>query len=359
MAIKKLLRNAQHFREFQNDEVTGHRYHATCGETALATALVCASEPTESLAQTISLMESMTREMMGLHWADSPEGATTTSHLHDEAIRRGFTVASPYDAWEDPIPSSKLHPWLLQFAGEQPVVLMITNAGPALNAIDGSHDERGVQGHFICVVGLADEGYVCNDGDNDVITDHLVIYPWAAIEAAHVTGFLMIEMQGAQPVPVPANWKDANGVLTAPNGITVVKGFADYIRKNAWAEEDYPLEEEQAVASVEPLGNPAIGAGSRQIFRESMLGWTSATGSYKAWIGQELLAAYKKIADLEAAPAGDPAALDALKQQIADLTAQLAAANKQISDLTKTQVTPQIQADVDAVNALRDALRVQ
>lgn len=360
MAIKRMVPNAVHFREFQNDPITGHRYHGTCGETALATAMVSSSPPIESNQDAINLMMSLTRQMMDLNWADRPDGVTNMGHLHEEAAKRGFTVADPYIQWEDPIPSATLHPLLLKYAGIMPIVLMVTHAGEGLTAIDGSHAERGVQGHFITIVGLADEGYVTNDGDNNVIADHLVIYPWSAIEKAHVTGFMMLELQGAQPVAVPSTWEDANGVITAPNKLTVVEGFGDFIRKNPWEEDDYPEENEQKNVLVEPFGNPDLGTGSRQIFRKSMLGWTTAKGVYKVWVGQELLAAYKKIADLLAAGGGDPTALAALQKQIADLTDQLADANKEIADLkANPPLTAQQQADVAAVNAIRDALRAQ
>ena len=358
MAIKRLLPNAQHFREFQTDPVTGHYYHNTCGETALATALVCSTVKLESLAETIRLMTDITREMMGLHWADSPEGATTALHLHDEAVRRGFTVASPYDQWQDPIPDASLHPWLLQWAGIKPIVLMITQAGYGLTAIDGSHPERGVQGHFICVVGLADEGYVCNDGDNNVITDHLVIYPWAAIHNAHVTGFLMIEMESA-PVAVPSGWTDVNGVITAPNKEIVVAGFANHIRNTPWESGDWPLEAEEKGVVIEPFGNPGIGSGSRQFFNKHALGWTPSMGVYEIYIGQEHVAALKAIDALKAQLAAVPPAADpnpALEAQIADLQKQLGDAQQQIAALKQTQVTPKIRAEVDAVEALRTAL---
>ena len=42
MPIRKLLPNAQHFAEFYGN------FHGTCGETALATALVCATPHIES-----------------------------------------------------------------------------------------------------------------------------------------------------------------------------------------------------------------------------------------------------------------------------------------------------------------------
>jgi hypothetical protein len=340
MAIKRMCPNAVHFREFQNDPVTGHRYHGTCGETSLATAMACATPEIETTQQAIDLMMSMTREMMALGWADKPEGNTTTGHLYVEAAKRGFTVAKPFYRWTDPIPSATLHPLLLQYAGIKPIVLMITHAGEGLIAVDGSHAEAGVNGHFICVVGLADEGYVTMDGDNNVIADHLVIYPWSAIEKAHVTGFLMLEpKQGGSNVAVPKSWKDENGVITAPNSVSVVRGFAAYIRKNAWQEDDYPLEAEHAVEQVE-VGNPALGAGIVQTFRKRQLSYTTKLDVFETWTGHELLtvkqllaAAQARIKELEAAPAPAPAPQDA-------------------------PLTDEQKHDLAAMAALREALKV-
>ena len=298
MATLRLLPNAPHFREFQNDPITGHHYTNTCGETALAEAMVLATPKIESTADAINLMTSLTREMMDLGWADRPNGATTTGNLYLEARRRGFTVASPYYRWTDPIPDGVLHPALLQYAGIKPIVLMVTNAGPGLTAIDGSHPERGVRGHFITIVGLADEGYITEDGDNNVISQHLVVYPWASIKAAHVTGFLMLEPQteGTQTLGVPANWKDDGKVITASNGVKVEAGFANYIRTHYWPAANVPLGPEYTSNSIEP-GNPAIGKGSRIDFVGAgddkadgvvSLGWTESRNVYRIWTGQDL-----------------------------------------------------------------------
>lgn len=194
MAETRTLPNAVHFREFQNDPVTGHHYTATCGQTALAAAMICASPPLETTQQAIDLMTSMTREMMAKGWADSPNGNTTTKHLHDEAVVRGFTIAQPYIEWQDPINDVFLHQQLLAFAGFKPMTLMFTN-GQALVAVDGSHTEVGLHGHFITVVGIEPRGYVCMDGDNNNIDTQLAVYPWSVIPAAHPTGLLILEMQ--------------------------------------------------------------------------------------------------------------------------------------------------------------------
>lgn len=98
---------------------------------------------------------------------------------------------------------------------------------------------------------------------------------------------------------VPAGWTDDGTTLTAPNGIPVVHGFRAYLLALPWDAEDWPLAAEASVASVE-VGNPAIGAGSRQDFRKGSLGYTTARGVYPIWVGQDLLAYRGIVADLQA-----------------------------------------------------------
>jgi hypothetical protein len=98
--------------------------------------------------------------------------------------------------------------------------------------------------------------------------------------------------------------------LHAPNGISVVKGFREYILAQHWDAEDWPLGPEYSCASVEP-GNPAIGPGSRQDFRKGSLGWTEKMGVYRIWVGQDLLAYQHLLADARGQIAALQAQLDA------------------------------------------------
>ena len=88
----------------------------------------------------------------------------------------------------------KLHTLLLGLAGVKPIVLEVARAGE-LDSYNGGNDERGVNYHFICVVGITPDGYVCNDGDNSAIEQHLVVYPWSEIEQAKPCGILVVEME--------------------------------------------------------------------------------------------------------------------------------------------------------------------
>lgn len=196
MSIVRLCRNAVHFREFQNDPVTGHHYTATCGETVLATAIVCATPETESTEQAIDLMTSLTREMMARGWADKPDGNSTMAHLRDELVLRGFSYdTATFRSFQQPLDASWLHALLRKEAGNRPVVLEIARAGN-LDAIDGSHDERGVNYHYIGVLGIDDQGrFVCNDGDNSAIAQHLVIYTWDEIWSAVPCAAMVVNLK--------------------------------------------------------------------------------------------------------------------------------------------------------------------
>lgn len=279
----RILPNALHFSEFQGG------YHGTCGETALATALVCSTPQIEATPDAIALLLSLTKEMIALGWASS-SGSTTTQHLFDEAKRRGFTPdLASFIAFRQPLPdSAAFHSLLLSTAGIKPIIIEIAQGGN----LPG--DETGLQYHFICIVGITDAGYICNDGDNPNSPNHLVTYSWAQLESAVPCGVLVVEMQnqGANPMPVPAGWSD-NGkdTLHDPNGIPVIGAMRAYVLSHSWDPGDTPMGPEQEVEQVE-MGNPALAhKGVVQFFRVSgQLSWDGSFNggaAWRTWNGQE------------------------------------------------------------------------
>ena len=112
---------------------------------------------------------------------------------------------------------------------------------------------------------------------------------------------------------VPTGWKDDGTTLTAPNGVKVVKGFRDYVLNNAWHRDNWPLDVEFGAAPLE-ASNPGLGAGTQQLFRWSMLGWTASGGVIFEWLGVELASARQQVRKYAA--------------QIAQLQAELAAAKQ-------------------------------
>ncbi len=127
---------------------------------------------------------------------------------------------------------------------------------------------------------------------------------------------------------IPVGWKDDGKTLVAPNGVPVVRRFRDYILAHGWLAGNYPLKPEAALDSIEP-GNASIGAGSRQDFRLSSLGYTTTRGVYVIWVGQDLVA----------------------------LESQLAAANSHVTALEQ-QIDPKATEALAAVRELAKALSV-
>lgn len=93
---------------------------------------------------------------------------------------------------------------------------------------------------------------------------------------------------------IPSGWKDDGRVLTAPNGLTVILGFRDYVLTHDWDQNNWPLEQEHAQVPLE-LSNLGLGAGTQQTFRETLLGWTQQRGVFEEWMGQELLTLRAKV----------------------------------------------------------------
>lgn len=195
--------------------------------------------------------------------------------------------------------------------------------------------------HIFVVTGIASDGnFLCRDSANIVPPNTLrpgprtydasklvfesataVVPPWLPRPTYPL---------GVTPM-VPQGWSDANGILTAPNGFVVVKGFRDYILNNSWDATNYPLENEHAVDSQE-LSNPALGPGTQQAFRLTVMEWTQAKGVYLMWVGAELLATRAALAQLElqikqVTQAVDPAAVHQLLVAVVNATDNLANVN--------------------------------
>lgn len=100
--------------------------------------------------------------------------------------------------------------------------------------------------------------------------------------------------EGFDPRNIPAGWQDDGATLTAPNGHKVVRGFRAYVLAHHWDSENWPLHEEEAADPLE-ISNPALGAGTRQVFRKTMLEWTRERDVFEAWLGEILLATQQAV----------------------------------------------------------------
>jgi len=115
-------------------------------------------------------------------------------------------------------------------------------------------------------------------------------YPWTTLWTYLQRGATMI----------PQGWQDKNGILIAPNGFQVVRGFRDYIlNSNGWPAWNWPVENEHGQTPLE-ISNTKLGGGTQQLFRLQPLGWTPSGGVFPEWTGPEILALRAEIATLKA-----------------------------------------------------------
>lgn len=239
----------------------------------------------------------------GVHFVIGKDGTIIQMVLLGDAAYGNGIIQSPHDSWwtsavnpnlttvsiehckmhsdnSDPLTpaqqeaSFRLVKWLCQKLGI-----------PARKA-DGA---GGITGHF-SIEGI-DRKYCPNT------------YPWEALWA-YLGGTSAQPQPPAGPggVMVPSGWHDNGTTLTAPNSVTVIRGFREVVLNpqkylgwtEDWKANDWPLAVEQTLASVEP-GNASIGGGARQDFRMTSLGWTTSRNVYQIWVGQDVLALQQQM----------------------------------------------------------------
>ena len=109
----------------------------------------------------------------------------------------------------------------------------------------------------------------------------------------------------------PQGWSDDGTSLKAPNGLVVVKGFRQYVLTHNWDPANLPLENEHGQTPLE-VSDPALGGGTQQMFRWTVLEWTPARGVFEMWAGQEFLAQRQRLSSLQQQ-------VQSLQQQIASV----------------------------------------
>ncbi|HEU5367580.1 MAG TPA: hypothetical protein VFU69_03915 [Ktedonobacterales bacterium] len=184
---------------------------------------------------------------------------------------------------------------------------------------------------------------------HDLCEVHGPALPLAESSGAPQSGGQGNPAGGSDKVGIPEGWHDDGKTLTAPNGVAVILGFREWILAHAWDATDLPLApEQQHLANIE-YGDAEAGAGSRQDFRMSSLGWTPSKNVYKIWVGRDLQALQARIGQLQSelakattTPAVDLAALKAdvatIQAALTPLEAQaqpLAAAEQAVQDIQK------------------------
>lgn len=126
---------------------------------------------------------------------------------------------------------------------------------------------------------------------------------------------------------IPQGWHDDGTTLTAPNNVPVKLGFRQYVLAHNWDANNYPVTAEQAIPQLE-MANPALGSGTWQPFRWTVLEWDSRRGVQEMWTGQEILAERTHIAELQQQLA---AAQQSTLQQQLDAAEQKLAQIKQLA----------------------------
>ncbi len=274
-----------------------------------------------------------------------PNGASTLSALADDARAAGYNVALL--SFQQPMPAGSWRDFFQRHVGRQAIVFETANGQALRDTLTGKGENAtNLHYHFVMVAGWhpgghsdragrdLPAGWWCADGDNYDSGDVLQFYEDGILAASQPSGALAIAARvafdeiGADPVGIPNNWHDDGATLTAPNGVPVVKGFRDWVLTHPWSADDWPLAPEAGLPSVEP-GNPSIGAGTRQDFRMTSLGWTPTRGVYRIWTGQDLLALQSE--------------LTTARSQLSSLQSQLASVHS-------------ADPDVQAIKALAAAL---
>lgn len=188
------------FREFVWDQALQKWWTDTCGEYGLT----FAEASSQHHAATINEMLDLTHDMLnhGEH-----KGGTTLWGLAREAERRGLPIHTEWD-YSQPF-SHDWHQFLLNNAGKIPIVLFLDNANELVDAETGiGYSWRtpwvktgpGLQGHFICVLDIKADGYVCADGANPQGANRYAVYSYSVLAKSAVCGLLALDMKGVSSV---------------------------------------------------------------------------------------------------------------------------------------------------------------
>lgn len=183
-------------------------------------------------------------------------------------------------------------------------------------------------------------------------------------------GQLWIFAKETPAMAVPTGWTDINGVITAPNGKTVLMGEADYIRTHPWEADNVPLDESELYLSSVLYQDGRWGFGARRIYSRCLLvypvnptvpGIQPKTVYRIDTLGGELLGAEALIRHLQQQNSELTQQVTTLNSQLASLTqdeqkdeaalAQAGAASAEISQIEKILgVTPPVSPVVRPVN---------
>jgi hypothetical protein len=326
------------------------RLHGACGPNAASMAERWADQSGLSTLDVFHRMHAAGR-------CDA-NGVTTMSQLVADARSAGYRVdALPY---REPMPEADWRGFFESHVGRQAIVFETANGQALHDTLSGKGENaRNLHYHFVMVAGwhpggptsvaqakgrVLSPGWWCCDGDNFAGGDVMQFYADSVLAAARPCAAMAVYARvgngsgGGTTMAVPTDWKDDGTTLTAPNGVLVTLGFRGYVLGHDWDANDWPLAAERHTDSIEP-GDPSAGAGQRQDFRMTSLGWNSAHGVYRVWVGRDLAALETQLADRD--------------KRIADLEAKLAGGSSGSSGSPASDAATKA---LDAIHALAAAL---
>lgn len=160
---------------------------------------------------------------------------------------------------------------------------------------------RPLENHCLVVSGYDSE-------DNLIVRDYASVgHPWKPGSRRIYLSQSMKLISATAVIPywhgdskmIPTGWKDENEILTAPNGVIVVKGFRDEILKGSWSSDNWPISVEYGVDQCQEH-NLSIGKGTRQEFFRNVLWWNEKDGvTNEPNLGSECHSLYAIVSQLQ------------------------------------------------------------
>jgi hypothetical protein len=316
------------YTEFQTIE--GAWRNGTCGPAGVGFAESYGEQRYVSLAEVYGRMRKAGR-------CDA-SGVSSSRSCAAQLRADGFQITET--GYHEPFAEAAWLPFLRAAAAAACPVHLETSYGQALrDAITGLGPRAtNLRYHFITLFEYHDggmhprfgrnlpPGWTASDGASGAVRflsvpNHtLVFYPLDVIRATRPCAFIRVTPKVRLGMGVPAGWSDDGATLVAPNGQPVVRGFRHYILTHYWPAVNVPVGPEYSNSSIEP-GNPSIGAGARIDFLGAgddktdgvvSLGYTVSRNVYRIWVGQDIQAYGRLLAEARA--------------QVGQLQAQLASA---------------------------------
>lgn len=187
----RLLPHAGAMSEFQG-------FTGDCGQTA---ELACLHN-IQGLDLSATQLNAMVRDQITKGLA-GPTGAEPLSSIRADLTARNVpTTTYPYAEPFMPF-DAELLPLLRQWAGVKPIILELAQGGKL-----PGHTDPGLHYHFIAILGIQPEGYLCCDGDHPAAAQgQLVNYSRGDLQGAVPCGMIVCETAAVAvpaPDPIPA-----------------------------------------------------------------------------------------------------------------------------------------------------------